>query len=258
MKFDPVVSLRTINNERLRLSLGWGEYRDLGGALALTSDAALHDLNRIESFTTDERRLDGLLDIGFALLRAFDCAPAVCVTPLDRPATLPLCLAKRGLSLLETSVTMVFRGDADAIRTNPEVEVRHAAPDDAMAFRDVIAGPSNKWLRKLMLASTIESMQHAGHTFYIGSTDGQPAGTLHLLIDHQTAGLYAVHTSKSQRKAGVASTLLAAAIADAQAAGCDVIGLRTAADGDARRLFDALGFEVAHENQLWVMPEAPG
>src|SRR4051812_9562625 len=112
MKFDPAVSLRTINNERLRRSLGWGEYRDLGGALAFTSDAPLPDLNRIESFTTDERRLEGLLDIGFALLRAFDCQPAVCVTPLDRPKSLSAALKKRGLVISETSVTMVFRGDA--------------------------------------------------------------------------------------------------------------------------------------------------
>jgi GNAT superfamily N-acetyltransferase len=255
MKFDPAVSLRTINNERLRRSLGWGEYRDLGGALAFTSDAPLPDLNRIESFTTGERRLDGLLEIGFALLRAFDCAPAVCVTPLDRPKSLPAALTKRGLSLAESSVTMVLREGSGVSRTNPDVQVRRAAPDDATAFRDVVAGPTNKWLRKLTLASTLESMQHPGHTFYIAYVNGQRVGTAHLLIDHKTAGLYALHTSKSQRKAGVASTLLTAAIADARAAGCDAIGLRTAAEGDARRLFEALGFEIAHENQLWVMPE---
>jgi GNAT superfamily N-acetyltransferase len=178
------------------------------------------------------------------------------VTPLDRPRSLPDHLRRRGMALAETSVTMVFRGDAGAIRTNPDVQVRRAAPDDAMAFRDVLAGAANKWLRKLMLGSTVESMQHPGHAFYIGYAGGQPAGTVHLLIDHATAGLYAVHTSKPQRKTGVASTLLGAAITDAQAAGCDVIALRTDATGDARRLFAALGFQVAHENQLWVLPEA--
>jgi GNAT superfamily N-acetyltransferase len=256
MTFDPVVSLRAINNERLRRSLGWGEYRDLGGALALTSDAPIEDLNRIECFTTDERRLDGLLDIGFALLRAFDCAPTVCVTPLDRPVSLVEHLRRRGLHEGERSVTMVQRGDASAIRTNADVQVRHAEPDDATIMRDIVAAGATKWLRQLALASTIESMQHPGHTFYIGYIDGQPAGCAHLLVDGATAGIYAVATLRAYRKRGVASTLLAAAVGDAQAAGCDVITLRTAGAGPARALFTALGFDVAHESALWITPDA--
>ena len=64
-----------------------------------------------------------------------------------------------------------------------------------------------------------------------------------------------MHTSKAQRRRGVASTMMAAAIGDARAAGCDVITLRTSSDGDARRFFSMLGFEPAHENVLWTMPE---
>lgn len=256
MSFDPVVSLRAINNERLRRSLGWGEYRDLGGALVFTSDTPLEDLNRVEAFTTDELRLDGLLDIGFALLRAFDCEPAVCVTPLDRPGSIEKHLQRRGLQPRERSMTMCLRGDAPASWAPADVQVRRAEADDAMAFRDVVAG-REKWLRKLMLASTLESMQHAGHTFYIAYVDGQACGTLHLLVDGATAGLYAVHTSKAHRKRGVASAMIAAAIADARSAGCDVITLRTNSDGDARRFFSELGFELAHENVLWGMPERP-
>lgn len=251
MDFDPAISSRALTNERLRIALGWGEYRDLGGALALTSDAPIEDLNRIESFTTDKRRLDGLLDIGFALLRAFDCAPAVCLTPLDRPLSLEAQLERRGLRERQRSVTMVFRGDAAAIPVSGDVAVRRAGPDDAAAFRDVAAG-SEKWARRLFLGSTIEGMQHPGNTYYIGSIDGQPAGSMHVLIDHATAGISAVRTLRTHRKRGVCSALLATAIRDAQSAGCDVITLRTASDGDARRLFATAGFVVAHENALWV------
>jgi ribosomal protein S18 acetylase RimI-like enzyme len=253
MAYDPVVSLRSINNERLRRSLGWAAYRDLGGALACTSDAPMPDSNRLESFTSDERRIDGLLEVGFALLRAFDCAPAVCVTPLDRPASLTEHLQRRGLRVEERSVSMVFHGDAGAIRINPAVQVRRAGPDDAMAWRDLAAG-SRPWMRRLVLAGTHEAMQHPGSTFFIGSIDGQPAGTVQLLVDSGTAGIYAVSTLKSQRRRGVCSTLMAAAVREAQAQKCDVITLRTAAAGDARKLFTALGFEAAHENVLWVMP----
>lgn len=253
MDFDAAVSLRALTNERLRIALGWGEYRDLGGALALTSDAPIEDLNRIECFTTDKRRLDGLLDIGFALLRAFDCAPAVCVTPLDRPQSLGEQLRRRGLRERQRSVTMVFRGDVARIPVSSDVTVRRADPDLSPVFRDVAVGRES-WARRLMLASTVEGMQHPGNAYYIASIDGQAAGSMHVLIDHATAGIYAVNTVKAQRKRGVCSALLATAIGDALAAHCDVVTLRTNADGDARRLFASAGFEVAHENVLWTMP----
>lgn len=252
--YDAAVSLRAMNNERLRISLGWGEYRDLGGALALTSDVPLQDLNRLEAFTTDARRTDGLLDIGFALLRAFDCRPAVCVTPLDRPASLPAILERRGLRVAECSATMVYRPPAATLSAGVDVDVRRATAQDAPLFRDLIAG-SKTWLRRLMLATTVESMQHAGHSFYIAYVESEPAGTLHLLIDNATAGIYAVHTRKERRRRGVATALLSAAIRAALAAGCDVITLRTQADGEAQRFFERRGFEVAHLNTLWALRE---
>ncbi len=258
MNFDPVVSLRIINNERLRRSLGWAEYRDLGGALALTSDAPIPDLNCIESFATDERHIESLLDIGFALLRAFDQASAAFVTPLDRPASLAEHLVRRGLAIRERSVSMLFRGVASAVRTSPDVRVRRAEPSDAATFANIVAAGAEKWARRLMLSSTLGSMLEPGHTFYVGEIDGQPAGTVHLLRDGGTAGIYAVATLKAYRRRGVSSTLIARAVRDAQAAGCDVIGLRTDAHGDARRLFSALGFEPAHESALWVERGEPG
>ena len=60
MRFNAALALRVINNERLRVAQGWGEYRDLGGALALTSDAPISDLNCIAGFVTEEARVDYL------------------------------------------------------------------------------------------------------------------------------------------------------------------------------------------------------
>ncbi len=255
MRFDPAVSLRIISNERLRRAGHWGEYRDLGGALALTSEAPVADLNCLESFTANGRQVEALLDVGFSLLRAFDRMPAVRITPLDRPRAIEKYLRTRRLVEAERSVAMVFRGDEAAIHTSREVAVRIAAPDDAREFAGIVAAGGPKWVRQLMLSSTLASLHEPGHTFYLGYIDGEPAGTVHLLREGATAGLYAVATVKAQRRRGLSSTLIARAIADAGVAGCDVIGLRTATNGAARRLFADLGFEVTHEQVLWVAAE---
>jgi ribosomal protein S18 acetylase RimI-like enzyme len=254
MGFDPAISLRLINNERLRRSQGWGTYRDLGGALAFTSDAPTPDSNRIEGFTADDARVEGLLDIGFALLRAFDCEPAACITPLDRPASLPDRLAQRGLQPSERTVTLVLGAGAPLGSANPEVEVRRATPDDAPAFAAVVSVGGPRWARTLILSSTLEAVLEASNTHYLGLVEGQAVGTLQLLIDGATGGFYAAATLKAHRERGVCSALLATAVADARAAGCDVIGLRTAAEGPARHLFESRGFTLAHESVLWTAP----
>jgi GNAT superfamily N-acetyltransferase len=257
MDFDPATSLRILNNERLRRAHHWGDYVDLGGALALTSDAPLEDMNCIESFATDRRHLESLLDIGFSLLRMYDRAPAVRLTPLDRPRGIEKVLRQRRLHEVERTVAMVYRRD-DPPQLNPHVDVRIATPDDVITFRDIVAPASAPpWLRRMMRSAILSSMSQPWHTFYIGAIDGQPAGTLHLLCEGATAGIYAVATVRAQRGRGVQTALLARAVADARAAGCDLIALRTAPAGDARRLFEHVGFVPAHEQALWTAAE-PG
>ena len=252
MKYDAAVALRMVNNDRLRTAHAC-EFRDLGGALAVTSDTPVPALNALTDFNADERSIDNVLDVGFALLRAFDCAPTAEVTPLDRPSSIAARLDARGLRPSATRSWMIFRGDVATIRTNADVDVRVAEPDDATTFA-AIHGGDEKWMKRLSLAATLTGMQEAGNTFYIGYLDGRAAGVLHLLRDGATAGIYAATTIKPLRRRGVCSTLMARAIADAQAAGCDVICLSAAAGSDAERLYLALGFEQAFESVLWTTP----
>lgn len=256
MAFDPSVSLRLVNNERLRRSLAQAEYRDLGGALALTSDAPVPDLNHIESFATDERHVEALLDVGFALLRAFDRDPAAFVTPLDRPDSLGEHLRRRGLAPGERTVSLVCGHAAAPGRANRDIEVRRAGPDDVTTFANIVAAGAPRWVRSLALASALAGVHDPGSTFYVAYRGAEAAGSMHLLRDGATAGIYAVATLKAHRRRGVCSALLAAAVGAARDAGCDVIGLRTAAQGDARRLFEAAGFSPVHESVLWTAPAA--
>ncbi len=252
MAFDAAVALRIINNERLRTAQGWGEFRDLGGALAVTSDAPVAGLNCIRDFAAEEPRVEYLLDVGFGLLRAFDRFPAVELTPLDRPASIAAHLERRLLRPSETRVTMVFRGDPAGIRVNPEVTVRVATADDVRTFAEIHSGGG--WAKRLSLSTTMSAMLDDGNTFYLGEIDGRAAATLHLLRDGATAGIYAVATAKKQRGRGLATTLIARAVADARAAGCDVIALSTSDAGNVA-LYEAAGFTRAYESILWTAPE---
>jgi GNAT superfamily N-acetyltransferase len=250
MAFDAALALRMITNGRLRTA-GAGDYRDLHGALAVTSDAPIDALNCLGDFTSNNRNIESLLDVGFALSRAFDRRPAAHVTPLDRPASIAKHLRARRMTVASRRSWMAFRGDAAAIATNAAVRVRVAEPDDARAFA-TIHGGSDAWMRRMSLSWTLTGMLEPGNTYYIGYLDGLAVSTLHLLRDGATAGIYAVGTVKAHRRKGVSSTLIARAIRDAQTAGCDVVCLSTDADGYAEGLYAKLGFERAFVSELWV------
>ena len=253
MAFDAALALRIITNDRLRTAQGC-EYRDLRGALVVTSDTPITSLNCLGSFTTDEPNIESLLDIGFALLRAFDRDPAAEVTPLDRPTTIAKHLQRRRLAVTRRRSWMTFRGDPAAIATNPGVDVRVAEPDDARTFA-TLHGGSDAWMRRLSLSGTMSGMLEPGNTFYLAYIEGQAIGTLHLLRDGATAGIYAVGTAKAHRRRGVSSTLIARAIMDAQAVACDVVCLSTDAGGYAEGLYAKLGFERAFESEVWTAAE---
>jgi ribosomal protein S18 acetylase RimI-like enzyme len=254
--FDPAMALRMLANNRLRNAQGWCEYRDLGGALAVTSDAPIAALNCVGDFATTERRLEGLLDVGFSLLRAFDRPPAVELSPLDRPESIADALRRRGLDQTERRSWMIFRGDSTERRPPRDLEIRIAEPDDALTFANLHGG-TETWVRRLSRSSTLTAMLDGGNTFYMGCIDGQPVATLHLLVDGDTAGIYAVGTMRTYRKRGIASELTRRAIADAAAAGAHVICLSTLADGDAERLYATLGFQRSFVSELWVEPDRP-
>jgi len=254
MTFDAAIALRMVTNSRLRNAQGWCEFRDLGGALCSTSDAPIPELNCLGDFATDAHRIEGLLDVGFSLLRMFDCEPAAEVSPLDRPRDVEERLGRRGLRRHSARSWMRQRVGAPEISANDEVQVRVVGPDDARTFASVHGG-SERWVRKLSTSSSLTAMHDGGSTFYLGYLDGEPVGTAHLLIDGATAGIYAAGTLRSYRRRGVCSTLMARAVADAREAGCDVVCLSTDAGGSAEHLYGRLGFETVFESVLWLMPE---
>ncbi len=255
MAFDPAVSLRIANNQRLMRATHRGEYRDLGGALAITSDAPLAAWNCVEAFTTDDRRIDGLLDIGFALLRAFDQPPAARLSPLDRPEGIEALLRQRRLTEQSRTASLIFQGDPASIRVNADITVILATPDDAGAYAAVetqVMAPKERWAKGFLLGAALANVLDLDHTFYIAFEGEVPVGSTLTVREDDVAGIYSVATLKSHRGKGVASTLTARAIADSQRDGATLICLEAGTSSDAMRLYTSMGFETAHESSLWV------
>ncbi len=254
MAIDSALALRILNNDRLRTGIGdWGDTHDLHGALVSTADVPIVDLNCLKDFTSDDRRVEGLLDIGFALLRTFDREPAARVTPLDRPRSLDKRLERRRLSVVSRRSWMALRDDAPSIARNADVDIRCGIPEDVASFATIHSAGS-KFVRRMSIASTLAGLRRGGNLYYLAHLDGQAVATGHLLIDGRTAGIYALATMRPYRKRGVSSTILARAIDDARAAGCDLICLSAEAEGAPERLYRNLGFERIFESQTWSMP----
>jgi ribosomal protein S18 acetylase RimI-like enzyme len=257
MPFDAARSLRIVNNQRLMRGTHRGQYRDLGGALALTSDAPLPQWNCIEGFTTDERRLDGLLDVGFALLRAFDQPPAVRVTPLDRPHDIEARLRQRGLVQVSRDTSLVLRDGRHAAQPGTKATLRRVTPEDASAFAAVDAQvnvPRERWARPFLLGAALANVLEPDHAFYLAFDEGEPAGIALCISQEGVAGIYSLATLRAHRRQGIATALTQRAAADARAAGAETICVECARGGEAMPLFTALGFEPAHDSVLWAAP----
>ena len=255
MTYDPAISLRIINNQRLMRATHRGEYRDLGGALAITSDAPIAAWNCIEAFTTDKQRIESLLDVGFGLLRAFDQPPAVRVTPLDRPVDIGSRLSQRRLTQRAHMTSMFLRGDPVNPRSNSNIAVRVATPDDAVTYATVeaqVMGSKARWAKGFLLGAALANVLEENHTFYIAHAGEESIGTALVIRADDVAGLYSFSTLKAHRGNGVATTLAARAIADARRDGALLICVECETDSSSMRLFAALGFETAHESSLWV------
>ena len=256
MKFDAVTSLKVVNNQRLMVATHRGEYRELGGALALTSDLSHPRFNSLEGFTTDVHRLESLLDVGFSLLRAFDRPAAVRINPLDLPRGIGDRLARRGLIETGRDVAMVLGEDAPASTpAGGDIRIIRCDPENAAAWAalHVQAASLPSYVKPFLLGATLANVLDPDHAFYMAEADGQFAGTLLTVREGETCGLYSIATLKSYRRRGIARALTQRAIADAKAARATCMCLEVAADNaGAIALYEALSFRAAHETVQWV------
>lgn len=159
-----------------------------------------------------------------AIVRHFEtrgAKPRVLLTPLARPADWSGRLARA-------------------------VAVQHAGfggpPEDLAKVQrrthEHLARPDQPWLLR----------------YYLALLDGEPAGGATARIGDDLTGIYGVATLPTARRRGVATALLARILADARAAGHDLVFLSAHPGSDAKAYYQRLGFVPRFETRSFERP----
>lgn len=165
---------------------------------------------------------------------------------------------------------LALKSDSDQVTKPDDYVMRIAGREDLEAVLNVLA--EGRDTRNIGAAASQRQRQTwdrmmgtADMSVYLAERSGSPVGTAaamvmpHLTYDcHPTAFIEAVVVKKDHRRRGLATRLLARAVADAREAGCLKVQLLTrkrhATDG-AHRFYESSGFTAEAEGfRLYLHP----
>jgi ribosomal protein S18 acetylase RimI-like enzyme len=154
--------------------------------------------------------------------------------------------------------------DAPERVTPPGVDVRPSADDefetwldtlvDGFANPDIQGLASHEEFPRDVLADATRDMAAAGATRYLAMTDGVVAGAASVRFADGIAQLAGAATAPAFRRRGVQTALLAARLADAAAAGCDIAVVTTAPGSKSQENVQRRGFDLLYTRAILVKP----
>ncbi len=177
-------------------------------------------------------------------------------------------LAERGyrLTSFENVLGRALDGDIEPV-TPLGVEVRSSGEGEFDAWLDVVADgfahpdtqgvPLHEEFPRDVLARAERDFAAAGVVRYIALRDGVPAGGASLRIADGVAQLAGSATAPAHRRLGIQSALLAARLADAAAAGCDIAVVTTQPGSRSQRNVQRRGFDLLYTRAV-LMKTAGG
>jgi GNAT superfamily N-acetyltransferase len=144
----------------------------------------------------------------------------------------------------------------------PGVEVRRSDPDEAEAWLDVVVEGSmhpdtqgvpwhEEFPREVLIGAERDGMA-AGDVRYAGLLGGVLAGGATMRIAEGVAQLTGAATAPAHRRRGVQTALLAARLADAAAAGCDVAVIVTQPGSKSQQNAQRQGFDLLYTRAVLV------
>lgn len=141
---------------------------------------------------------------------------------------------------------------------SPSVAVRPMAPAEAMLWLNTcaqgFAGKPEPPAETMDLLRPNLASENA--RAYLAFVDGQPAGTAASFYHQGVVELGSDAVLPAMRRRGVHRALVAARLADAHAAGCDLAMAITVPGSDSQRNLQRLGFELAY-HRLVAMRSTP-
>jgi ribosomal protein S18 acetylase RimI-like enzyme len=91
---------------------------------------------------------------------------------------------------------------------------------------------------------------------YLARVDGVPAGAALLALDDDLGYLANASTLPDFRRRGVQTALIASRIADAEAAGCEVVASQAEFGSASQRNLERSGLRVAYTKAVWRLGSA--
>jgi GNAT superfamily N-acetyltransferase len=193
---------------------------------------------------------------------ARDCAVQVELSNLAEPAIGAL-LTDRGYRLVsfENVLGRVIDGPPEPFAA-PGVEVRRSSHDEFRAWHEVIAAgfaqpdvegvPSHESFPDDIIERAERDLEAAGGVRYIALHDGVVAGGAGLRISDGVAQMTGAATAPAHRRHGIQTALLAARLADAAAAGCDIAVVTTQPGSKSQQNVQRRGFDLLYTRAVLV------
>ncbi|MCM3886071.1 GNAT family N-acetyltransferase [Frankia sp. R82] len=261
--------------------------------LIIESNVAAHDRRRgdppgfaipvaggVASFAEDGSPLNKVAGLGFdgvpepAELAEIERAFADLGTPVQAEvATLAdpaiaLLLTGRGYRLVsfENVLGRALPGDHGPV-TPAGIEIRPSGQDeidrwlevmaDGVAVADTDGVPSHEGFTREVLLGAMRDLATAGGVRRYGAWhDGEFAGGASLRISAGIAQFGGAATVPAHRRRGIQSALLAARLADAAAAGCEVAVITTQPGSTSQRNAQRRGFDLLYTRAILVLETA--
>jgi ribosomal protein S18 acetylase RimI-like enzyme len=158
-------------------------------------------------------------------------------------------------------------GDGHGGRT-PGIEVRRPGAGEFELWLDVVldgfahaddAGvPSHEDFPREVVAAAQRDFANTGAQLYIALRDGVIAGGAGLALTGGIAHMAGAATAPAHRRRGVQNALLAARLADAAAAGCDLAVVTTQPGSVSQRNVQRQGFDLLYTRAVLVGPDREG
>lgn len=193
---------------------------------------------------------------------AHDCPVQVELSNLAEPAIGAL-LTDRGyrLAWFENVLGRTIDRETEQVAA-PGVEVRRSGDEEFEAWHRVVADgfanpdcqgvPSQEEFPDDIIERAERDLAAAGAVRYLALCDGVVAGGAGLRIDEGVAQMTGAATAPAHRRRGVQTALLAARLADAAAAGCDIAVVTTQPGSKSQENVQRRGFELLYARAVLI------
>jgi GNAT superfamily N-acetyltransferase len=175
-------------------------------------------------------------------------------------------LSERGYRLASFENVLGLSLDREPERvTSPGIDVRPSGDDELEAWLDVVAAgvavpdtqglPSHEEFPREIVVDAMRDLMEAGVERYLALHDGVIAGGASFGISEGVAQLTGAATAPAHRRRGIQTALLAARLADAAGAGCDIAVVTTQPASKSQQNAQRRGFDLLYTRA--VLLKAP-